>query len=1060
MSIIPEIENARKMHFTDDITLFFMLSMMGHDIIHDYGTGSDSSRWKNNLRSVQQFSSRTMQGGRLRQPSASVIQASALQKPYDASMLQKPASKLQKRFVKGDGTEEIDPMYTPTKSAIQLFPVTNSAQPGKSKLQSEPTEVLSKTSPGTRTETESSTARGLDFSDETDSVAENVVAENVVAENNVMDNIEYEGLIGIRYWKELITTKILLCFFYKFLFLYKTTRSTTIDVSKIRELLTPSDYSLFNNKPKKKSTKNRRTAFGGGGKRRTMRRYSKYIKFIQTNTNRFVHEFTNQISEPMEYDVLLNELINFMHTDSLDNIIVDYFRDGRRGMSLGGDGSPTQQTSSNANTPTNEEQMNNQLSQYQTLIEDIETTRTKLAAALDNEEFKDLFLNENPSYQQRTEEISEAINQTLTDTYKIKMPKSTPPYFPAQVRSNRQRTPENYSKYIKGSKQKIMGYFEPLLGEYTTKSNEIKKELRAMESGDLTTADKGVQSDFCEFVARSALFLNKICKSNGNIERNISNNEYLKQQVSILVKLANWDDVGTNRNQTNRVTKSLDDELINFFIKTTKTPPKTPTPLVTPTPLSNKSIETNGVCNRTMPNHVSNNAATSLPTAAKTKLVCSTSALIDGMPTCNYNADPNSATQLSWERGNMNFQLRNDANSQDPKSMYYQGKLTLDTSDEKKVTLELTLKTLSGFVVGKRKETSVVDESLKAYVALKSTLIATIQFIQKYIVDKNDPLILEGNIFQNLFNRAVLQVPSKNTMPFFKIFYDEILYKGVGDLFQEINSACKFGGYVSKLTTNSNNVDFNRDGNAIRFFVANDRPSGVRFAMMITHGRSGEINSGAFGGYYGDQKKFINARTSRRPCITDDFSRALSPEEQESRPFVRDTIPDITTLSALSRQDSRARITKRKLDKSPTTQSSINQTSINKSPQTKKQKLLLKRHRDNSSANQLPQTKKPREQPSITSQGSPDSQGSLDSLLSQRSRQLGSPFLQLPRVGTDLTNLISESRQKSKSKQNRSLGKLLESASNPPSPNSSRSNKRIKKSGGRKRKTRKLKYKH
>ena len=98
MSIIPEIENARKMHFTDDITLFFMLSMMGHDIIHDYGTGSDSSRWKNNLRSVQQFSSRTMQGGRLRQPSASVMQAYALQKPYDASMLQKPVSKLQQHL--------------------------------------------------------------------------------------------------------------------------------------------------------------------------------------------------------------------------------------------------------------------------------------------------------------------------------------------------------------------------------------------------------------------------------------------------------------------------------------------------------------------------------------------------------------------------------------------------------------------------------------------------------------------------------------------------------------------------------------------------------------------------------------------------------------------------------------------------------------------------------------------------------------------------------------------------------------------------------------------------
>ena len=68
-------------------------------------------------------------------------------------------------------------------------------------------------------------------------------------------------------------------------------------------------------------------------------------------------------------------------------------------------------------------------------------------------------------------------------------------------------------------------------------------------------------------------------------------------------------------------------------------------------------------------------------------------------------------------------------------------------------------------------------------------------------------------------------------------------------------------------------MTFNNRGDATRYFVANDRPSGVRFIMMVTQGKDGEINSGAIGGYFGDKKKLIVERPGRTPCITDDWSR-------------------------------------------------------------------------------------------------------------------------------------------------------------------------------------------
>ena len=87
----------------------------------------------------------------------------------------------------------------------------------------------------------------------------------------------------------------------------------------------------------------------------------------------------------------------------------------------------------------------------------------------------------------------------------------------------------------------------------------------------------------------------------------------------------------------------------------------------------------------------------------------------------------------------------------------------------------------------------------------------------------------------------------------------EILFKGTGDLFQEINCVSKFGGYTMKnYKIDSNILSMNtNNGEQFRLFAANDRPSGTRFIFMLLNGNPNEINTKAMGGYYSKEKLLI-----------------------------------------------------------------------------------------------------------------------------------------------------------------------------------------------------------
>jgi len=81
-----------------------------------------------------------------------------------------------------------------------------------------------------------------------------------------------------------------------------------------------------------------------------------------------------------------------------------------------------------------------------------------------------------------------------------------------------------------------------------------------------------------------------------------------------------------------------------------------------------------------------------------------------------------------------------------------------------------------------------------------------------------------------------------------------ILFKGTGDIFQEINALCKYGGYTSSpnYINNTEIIEWDKTGNTgnvKRIFFANDRPSASRFISMLKEGRDEDVNINASGGY-------------------------------------------------------------------------------------------------------------------------------------------------------------------------------------------------------------------
>jgi hypothetical protein len=156
-----------------------------------------------------------------------------------------------------------------------------------------------------------------------------------------------------------------------------------------------------------------------------------------------------------------------------------------------------------------------------------------------------------------------------------------------------------------------------------------------------------------------------------------------------------------------------------------------------------------------------------------------------------------------------------------------------------------------------------------------TVLTRTLQFIIKFIDDQTDDetrrvILNKGEIFENLYKIAVGDITLTNVnydvlgndlmdnnvksnnrnMNIFNVIFNNIVQKGIGDIFQEINSVCKYGGYtMDNYKTGDNVLSLNTTtGDQVRIFIANDRPSVSRFVFILCNGPKNQINVKAFGG--------------------------------------------------------------------------------------------------------------------------------------------------------------------------------------------------------------------
>jgi len=231
---------------------------------------------------------------------------------------------------------------------------------------------------------------------------------------------------------------------------------------------------------------------------------------------------------------------------------------------------------------------------------------------------------------------------------------------------------------------------------------------------------------------------------------------------------------------------------------------------------------------------------------------CPISSILDGQSTCSYNSkNPNTASngQRGLERGNMDFKIQNNQNP----NLYYNGKSSQTLNVQGEYRYEINL----GFpsrTFNLSKTMALGGDDLTAQKAIKHTLEQMIGYYENQQKFQLDPRI---GFFDNLYRQFFNNDPNFTTNMY------QILFKGSGDLFQEINAVCKNGGYEEQpiYQPGSGIVEFKNTGDTLRAFYANDRPSACRAFKFLRDGDPAEINQNAFGGYVGkDDESYLYLR--------------------------------------------------------------------------------------------------------------------------------------------------------------------------------------------------------
>jgi hypothetical protein len=332
------------------------------------------------------------------------------------------------------------------------------------------------------------------------------------------------------------------------------------------------------------------------------------------------------------------------------------------------------------------------------------------------------------------------------------------------------------------------------------------------------------------------------------------------------------------------------------------------------------------MCNKPNKLYMIDNAAALNTKRRKNCVFCPLTSVFDGMGQCtlgsqgDYNAEPGT----NIEQDNMNFSVQLVENNTDV--AYYKGKLELTqnpnpTQNNLPMSAKYTIN-YKGFrnnfpngpninIETKLDINSIQNsgkiKELEAHNVLKNTLVAILKFIVAQYNGNFPNIIAEyltsgDDVFSNIvniitedeirFNNTLDVGGEKIIKPNLNDNYDnpentpdtpnttkalndyllntffKILGKGAGDIFQEINSICKHGGYTGeKYYKSPSIIKWDNDGNAIRFFAANDRPSACRFMFLTWFGNDADINTKSLGGYIpeNDENRLIVQKISTNP---------------------------------------------------------------------------------------------------------------------------------------------------------------------------------------------------
>jgi len=93
---------------------------------------------------------------------------------------------------------------------------------------------------------------------------------------------------------------------------------------------------------------------------------------------------------------------------------------------------------------------------------------------------------------------------------------------------------------------------------------------------------------------------------------------------------------------------------------------------------------------------------------------------------------------------------------------------------------------------------------------------------------------------KSIIKKNIKQPGKDEKLNIIQLFYQFSLFKGLGDISQEMTAVIKFGGYGGKdkdyKSGGSNLESFDTNGNAFRFFLAGDILSANRFILTLNYG--------------------------------------------------------------------------------------------------------------------------------------------------------------------------------------------------------------------------------